>query len=79
MYVQGEMKIVGVRPWMHGLQHPYSIEHQTDGCLKIKGWRKLVIESKPQIGDRWISLLLNRDEGVFLLYFILPKRERSST
>lgn len=74
MYVEGQMTIVNVRPRTETFVCAYSTS-RTDGGLKIKGWTKIVNVRRPQIGDRWISMLHNGDGGFFLFYAILPKRK----
>lgn len=73
MDVEGEMTIVC--PLKTSFKYTYLTERQPKGCLKIEGWRQIVNERTPQIGDRWISVLHHGDGGVFLFYSILPKRE----
>ena len=70
----GEMTVVCVRPWSEGVKYSYTIS-KTDGGLKIKAWRKIVADRRPQDGDRWITMLHNGQGGVFLFYAMLPERE----
>jgi hypothetical protein len=75
MYAEGEMTIISVRwPRPVAFKCAYSTS-RTDEGLKIKGWRKIMNEHMPQIGDRWISILHIGAGGVYLFYSILPKRE----
>ena len=74
MFIEGEMTVVCVRPWSEGVKYAYSTS-KTDGGLKIKAWRKIVAERRPQNGDSWISMLHNGEGGVFLFYAMLPERE----
>lgn len=73
MDVQGEMIIICHEKTI--FKYRYSIESMPDGRLKIKGWRQIVNECTPEIGDRWISVLHHGDGGVFLFFSIFPKRE----
>ena len=75
MVTKGEMTIVCAEPWGAPFKHDYSTESGTNGCLIIKGWRKMVVQSRPKVGDKLISILHNGAGGVFLFYFILPLRE----
>jgi hypothetical protein len=54
----GEMTVVCARPWSEGVKYAYSTS-KTDGGFKIKAWRKIVADRRPQNGDRWISMLHN--------------------
>ena len=53
----------------------YSREGLTDGSLKVDGWRQILIECRPEIGDRWISVLHHGHAGFFLFFKIVPKGE----
>ena len=72
---RGEITIVCAEPWGAPFKHDYSTESGTNGCLIIKGWRKMVVQRKPKAGDRLFSILDNGEGGVFLFYFLLPLRE----
>ena len=53
----------------------YSSERNPSRRLQIEAWRQIKKDRKPQVGDRWISLLHHGDIGVILFYVILPRRE----
>ena len=72
---RGKLTIVFARPWDVLFKHDYSIESVRDGCLRIKGWRKLVVQKKPKAGDKLFSILHNGNGGVFWFYFLLPSRD----
>ena len=72
---RGELTIVSARPWDVLFKHDYSTESGRDGCLRIKGWRKLVVQKKPKAGDKLFSILHNGNGGVFWFYFLLPLRD----
>ena len=86
MLTEGHMHMVSLRPTPSKPYHSaYSIS-SNDGRLKIKELSKVMnvhtqlIEDnmnvrKPQVGDRWISILHYGDGPVYLFYAILAKRE----
>ena len=45
--LKGEVDIVCARPWGEPFKHDYNIESGTDGCVKIKTWKKIVIQKNP--------------------------------
>ena len=54
---------------------PYSTERKPQRRLQTEAWGEIKKDRKPQVGDRWISLLHHGDIGVILFYVILPRRE----
>jgi len=73
--LKGEVKIVCARPWSEPFKHDYNTESGTDGCVKIKAWRKIVIQKKPQPTDKLFSDLYYGEFGrVFWFYFLSPSR-----
>jgi hypothetical protein len=85
MYLEGDMRIVSLRPNLPvAFCSPYKITRKDQG-LKFKGWRDVMnarrellgsnVVRRPEIGDRWISILHNGDEEPLMFYAILPKRE----
>ena len=72
---RGELTIVYEHEGQH-FKHDYSTESGTNGCLIIKGWRKMVVQRRPNEGDKLICILHNGHEGVFMFYFILPLRQK---
>jgi hypothetical protein len=82
MHMKGDMDIISLRPSLPTvLRSAYTISRR-DEDLTIKGWRKVLNDSRellggnmvcrPQLGDRWISILHNGDSGAILFYAILP-------
>jgi len=53
---------------------PYSTECKQKR-LQIEAWREIKKDRKPQVGDRWISVLHHGDIGVIPFYDILPRSE----
>ena len=53
---------------------PYSSNRKSER-LQIEAWREIKKDRKPQVGDRWISVLHHGDIGVILFYDIIPKSE----
>ena len=86
LFTEGYMHMVSLRPTPSKAYYTaYSIS-SNDGRLKIKEWSKVmnahtqIIEDKmnvckPQVGDRFISILHYGDGPVYLFYGILPRRE----
>ena len=72
---RGELTIVCAHPWGESFKHDYSTESGRNGCVRIKGWRKIVVQRKPKAGDKLFSILHNGEGGVFWFYFLLPLRE----
>ena len=73
--LKGEVQIVCARPWSEPFIHNYSTESGSDGCVKIKAWRKIVVEKKPQPGDKLFSILYYGEFGHALwFYFLSPSR-----
>ena len=66
---RGEITIVCVEPWGTPFKHDYSTESGTNGCLRFKGWRKMVVERKPKAGDKLFAILHNGEGGVFFVLF----------
>ena len=70
-----EVNIVCAQPWSDPFKHDYNIESGTDGCVKIKAWRMMVYQKKPQPGDKLFSILYYGECGhVFWFYFLSPSR-----
>ena len=61
----GEVTMVSAIPWDVLFQHDYSTESGRDGCLRIKGWKKLVAQKNPKAGDKLFFILHNGNGGVF--------------
>ena len=72
---RGELTIVCAQPWGESFKHDYSTESGTNGCVRIKGWRKIVVRKNPKAGDKLFSILHHGARGVFWFYFLLPLRE----
>ena len=73
MQVEGNMTIK--RPMRPEFYFAYSTERKPPRRLQIEAWEQIKKDRKPQVGDRWISLLHHGDIGVILFYVILPRRE----
>ena len=69
---RGEVTMVSARPWEVLFQHDYSTENGQNGCLRLKGWKKLVIQKNIKAGDKLFSILHNGNGGVFWFFFISP-------
>ena len=86
MFSEGHMHMVSLRPTPPTTyQSAYSIS-LIDQRPEMKQWSKVMNGRrqllgdnmnvrKPQVGDRWISILHFGDGTVYLCYAILPKRE----
>ena len=86
LFTEGDMHMVSLRPTPSKAYHTaYSIS-SNDGRLKIKEWSKVMNVHteligdnmnvrKPQVGDRFISILHYGDGPIYLFYGILPRRE----
>ena len=73
--LKGKVKIVCARSWGEPFNPDYSTESGTDGCVKIKAWRKIVVQKKPQPGDKLFSILYYGQFGqAFWFYFLSPSR-----
>src|SRR4051812_25759253 len=74
--LKGEVKILCAQPWSkEPFIHDYYTESGSDGCVKIKAWFKIVIQKKPQPGDRLFSILYHGEYGrPFWVYLFLPSR-----
>ena len=73
--LNGEVTIVCARPWIEPFKHDYYTESGSDGCVKIKAWLKILLQKKPQHGDRLFSILYHGEYGrAFRVYFFLPSR-----
>ena len=69
------VKIVCARPWSEPFEHDYNTENGSDGCVRIKAWRKIVVQKKPQPGDKLFSILYYGQFGqAFWFYFLSPSR-----
>ena len=66
---RGELTIVSARPWDVLFKHYYSTESGSDGFLRMKGWRKLVVQNNIKARDKLFSILHNGNGGVFWLFF----------
>jgi len=62
---RGELTIVSARPWDVLFKHDYSTESGSNGCLRIKGWKKIVYQKNIKAGDKLFSILHNGNGGVF--------------
>ena len=83
---EGDMHMVSLRPTPAKAYHTtYSIS-SNDGRPKIKEWSKMVNAHmqiigdktnvrKPQVGDRFMSILQYGEGPVYLFYGILARRE----
>ena len=63
----GEVTMISARPWDVLFQHNYSTESGQSGCLRLKGWQKLVIQKNIKSGDKLFSILHKGNGGVFFL------------
>ena len=72
---RGELTIMCAHPWGGSFKHDYSTKNETNGCLKIKEWRNMMVPKRPKAGDKLFSILHNGDGGVFWFYFLLPSRD----
>ena len=72
---RGELTIVCAHPWGEPFKHDYSTESERNDCLRIKGWRKMMVQKKPKAGDKLFSILHNGEGGIFLFSFLLSLRE----
>ena len=61
----GEVTMVSAIPWDVLFQHDYSTESRKDGCLRLKGWKKIVHQKNIKAGDKLFSILHNGNGGVF--------------
>ena len=73
MHGEGYMTIKS--PMRPEFSFAYSTERKPPRRLQIEAWEEIKKDHKPQVGDRWISLLHHGDIGVILFYVILPRRE----
>ncbi|SPT20784.1 unnamed protein product [Triticum aestivum] len=86
LFTEGDMHMVSLRPTPSEAYHTaYSIS-SNDGRLKIKEWSKVMNAQtqiigdkmnvrKPQVGDRFMSILHYGEGPVYLFYGILARRE----
>ena len=73
--LKGKVNTICACPWGEPFKHDYSSESGTDGCVKIKAWRKIVIKKQPQPGDKLFSILYYGESGrAFWFYFFSPSR-----
>ena len=73
--LKGEVKIVCARPWSEPFKYDYNTKSGTDGCVKIKAWRKIVVQKKPQPRDKLFSILYyGESERAFWFYFLSTSR-----
>ena len=85
-FAEGDMHMVSLQPTPSKAYHiAYSIS-SNDGGLKIKDWSKVMNAHtqlignkmnvrKPQVGDRFMSILHYGEGPVYLFYGILARRE----
>lgn len=73
MDVKGEMTIICHQKT--NFKGTYSTADTPNGRLKIDEWRQILNECRPEIGDRWISVLHHGDAWVFLFFSIYPKKK----
>ena len=85
MFIEDDMHIVSLRPTPSTAYYSaYSIS-SNDGRLKIKEWSKVMNAHtqligdkmnvrKPQVGDRFMSILHYREGPIYLFYGILSRR-----
>ena len=86
MFTEGHMHMVSLRPTPPTAYHSaYSISLK-DERPDMKEWSKVMNARRqllgdnmnvrrPQVGDRWISILHYGDGSVYLFYAILSKRK----
>ena len=84
---KGTMSIISLRP-RHPTLHMSAFRFQTEECLIVKDWSKIVKDRRevlggsnkkrnPQLGDRFICMLQYDEAGVLhMFYAILPEREQ---
>ena len=73
--LKGEVQIICAWPWSESFIHNYNTESGSDGCVKILAWRKIVVQKKPQTGDKLFSILYYGEFGrAFWFYFLSPSR-----
>ena len=74
MHPQGNLKIKS--PLRAEFDAPYSSNLKSKSKrLQIEAWREIKKDRKPQVGDRWISVLHHGDLGVIMFYDIIPRSE----
>ena len=69
---QGELTVVSARLWDVLFKTDYSTESGDDGCVRIKGWKRIVNRMNIKDGDKLFSILHNGMWGVFWFFFISP-------
>ena len=74
----GEVTMVSARPWDVLFQHNYSTESGQNGCLRMKGWRKLVVQNNIKARDKLFSILHYGNGGVFWFFYIYPWKVEES-
>ena len=65
---RGELTIVSARPWDVLFKHDYSTESGKDGFLRLKGWKKLVVQKNIKVGDKLFSILHSGKGGAFWFF-----------
>ena len=84
---KGRMSIVSLRPRYPTVQMSAFRMSESDECLIVKDWRKIVNDHRevlggsnekrsPRLGDRFICMLQFDESGeLYMFYAILPERE----
>ena len=85
---KGRMSIVSLRPRYPTVHMSAFRTSESDECLIVKDWRKIVNDRRevlggsnekrsPRLGDRFICMLQYDQSGeLYMFYAILPERER---
>ena len=69
---RGELTVVSARPWDVLFKTEYSTESGHDGCLRIKGWQRIVNQMNIKAWDKLFSILHYGNGGVFWFFYIYP-------
>src|ERR1041385_3802102 len=66
---QGELIVVSAWAWDVLFSTDYSTEAGDDGCVRIRGWKRIVNRMNIKHGDKLFSILHNGMWGVYWFFF----------
>ena len=76
---RGELTVVSARPWDVLFKTEYNTESERDGgCLRIKGWQRIVNRMNIKAWDKMFSILHYGNGGVFWFFYIYPWKDEES-
>ena len=77
---RGELTVVSAQPWEELFKADYSTESESEsdgGCLRIKNWKRIVIQKNIKPWDKMFSILHYGNEGVYWFFIFTLVRMSS--